>query len=288
MTFDSYLNQAWQDHAVDSEKVAASFDGALISVETGDQLFRFIGLVTHVMGEHLGLWDEGHALLRRLRAHPECRPNSEADKAALRSMAVMIIGAGKADSLSGFDNSDRIRILSVAASALAQRDAVRVKSIFDKCLAFAEEDLSPSDPATRALAIAGNNLACALEEKSDRSPAETELMILAAQTGRRFWELAGTWLEISRAEYRLAMSFLTAGETESALRHADNCRKICEENNASSLDRFFAYEALAQVARARASVSDFHYAARKAKDYFEMLPAEDQRWCEKSLKAFSL
>lgn len=65
-------------------------------------------------------------------------------------------------------------------------------------------------PAFRALAVTGNNLACTLEEKNHRSLQETELMILASRTARKYWELAGGWLEISRAEYRLAMNYLQA------------------------------------------------------------------------------
>ena len=60
----------------------------------------------------------------------------------------------------------------------------------------------------RALAITGNGLACTLEEKPDRTADERALMILAAQTARHHWAIAGTWLETERAEYRLANTWL--------------------------------------------------------------------------------
>ena len=64
----------------------------------------------------------------------------------------------------------------------------------------------------RALAVAANNLASSLEERSTRSAGERELMILAAQTARHYWGRAGGWLETERAEYRLAMSWVQAGD----------------------------------------------------------------------------
>jgi hypothetical protein len=42
-------------------------------------------------------------------------------------------------------------------------------------------------------------------------------MIFAAKTTRKYWEIAGTWLEIERAEYRLAMTYLAAGDLNVAL-----------------------------------------------------------------------
>ena len=55
--------------------------------------------------------------------------------------------------------------------------------------------------------------------------------------------------EIERAEYRLSMSYLKAGDAEQALVHANECLRICTENGALPLDMFFAHEALVLVHR---------------------------------------
>ena len=62
------------------------------------------------------------------------------------------------------------------------------KGAFDAALATyrqalhgAEAGLPADSPAIRALAIGGNNLAAALEEKTDRTPAQTAGMVDAAR-----------------------------------------------------------------------------------------------------------
>jgi hypothetical protein len=114
----------------------------------------------------------------------------------------------------------------------------------------ASADLQRDDPAHRALATTGNNLACALEMKPNRSDAERDLMLLAARATRRHWEIAGGWLETERAEYRLAMSHFEAGDLAQARLHAQNCLEIVEANGSVPLERCFGYEALAKIERA--------------------------------------
>ena len=129
-----------------------------------------------------------------------------------------------------------------------------------------------------------SGLASALEEKETRSPAETELMILAAQVSRKCWEIAGTWLEIERAEYRLANTFLKAGNFDQAFVHAQNCLQLIKDNNAGALEYFFAYEALALVEQARKNSVGFSQAVELAKEYFTKLSDNEKSWCEATLK----
>ncbi len=284
MSFESYLNQAWADHAADSVKVANEFSNGASLVESNDQISQFAGLVTHVMGEHLGQWENGLSLLKDLQKHPKFLAGTESERAVRRSLQVLKVGKGQTEELSEFSNSDQIRIMATAASALSDRDPVRAKELLINSLELAQSVSDHKDPANRALAITGNNLACALEEKLNRSQSETELMILAAQTGRKFWELAGTWVEISRAEYRLAMSFLQAGDLVNADLHAQSCIEICQENKAGDLDMFYCFEALALVERAKQNEVGFQKALARAQSYFEKQSPDDQSWAEKSLK----
>jgi hypothetical protein len=284
MTFATYINQAWTDHATQSEKVAKEFATAASLVETNDQLAQLVGIVTHVMGEHLGRWDEGIKTLKALEKNSKFLTGTETEKTILRSIEVLKIGSGQGPDLNSFTISDRIRIMAVAASALSERDTARAIELFSKSLDLSKTGLDRKDAANRALAVTGNNLACALEEKRNRSQGEIELMILASQTGRKYWELVGTWLEISRAEYRLAMTFLQANDLAKALQHAQTCVELCQENKAGDMDMFYSYEVLATVERARCNDVGFQKALDKAKHYFETLNPEDKTWCEASLK----
>lgn len=284
MNFAEYLNQAWQDHATNAEKVSREFSTGLSLIETNEQLVQLSGLVMHVMGEHLGRWNEGISVLESLKKLSSFIPGSETEKTVARSIASLQIGNGQIESLTSFELSDQIRILAVACSALCERDTKKSKDLLLRALDLAQSGLEKSDPANRALAVTGNNLACALEEKKSRSSEETELMVLAAKIGRTYWERAGTWLEVSRAEYRLAMSYLEAEQVSKALEHAQICVELCRENNASDTDMFYAYEALARVERERANQLGFHEAVETAKTYFDKLSPDDKSWCESSLK----
>ncbi len=284
MKFNTYLEQAWSDHATHTEKVVEGFPDAIKLVETNDDLAQLVNLVAHVMGEHLAKWNAGIELLVALKANPKFAPGTTTEGAIQRSIEVMKIGGGQSASLDGFNTSDQIRIMAVAGSALAERDAMKARDLLTKSLNLARTGLDQKDPANRALAITGNNLASVLEEKGNRSPAETELMILASQTARKYWEVAGTWLEVSRAEYRLAKTFLQAQDLDRAFRHAQICVELCMENKAGEMDAFYSYEALALVEKARGNQVGFAKASDYAKHYFGLLSPEDQKWCEESLK----
>ena len=167
---------------------------------------------------------------------------------------------------------------------LSGSDTLRANEFLKQALQLAESGLDKKDPANRALAVNGNNLACALEEKQTRTDDEKRLMILAANTGRKYWEFAGTWLEVSRAEYRLAMTYVKALDLTEALKHSQTCIELCKENGAGMLDLFYAYEVLAVVEKARDNSLGFEKALVTAERYFEQLSTEDKSWCEKSLR----
>ena len=110
-------------------------------------------------------------------------------------------------------------VLATASSALPAGEFRQADLRICRGLAAcAVAGLPPESPAIRALAVGGNNLAAALEAKTDRDPTETRGMIDAAEGGLKYWKQAGTWLEEERAEYRLARSLLQAGEYGSSRR----------------------------------------------------------------------
>jgi len=285
MDFDSFLNQAWDEHAVHAAAVAARLaeqGPGLVTEEA--QIAPLANLVHHVYGEHLGRWHEGGALLRLLVAHPACSPGGAASAALARFQASLALCEGSGDERATMSASDRVRVAALAAANLAERDTRRASVLFGEALAEADRaGLDATDPTNRALAVTGNNLACALEEKAVRSPPERALMIAAAQAGLKYWALAGGWLETERAEYRLAMTWLQAGDPELARHHAQQCLAIVQEHGAPALERFFGHEALALAEAADGNAAGRAAAVAQAREAFAALDEGDRGWCQPTL-----
>lgn len=289
MDFDAFVNQAWDDHADDSAGVAQRLQAqglALLSQES--QIGPLAHLAHHVFGEHLGRWRDGQAFLQQLAALPACTADGAAAQGLQRYRASLDLCAGAGDARPGLSDSDRIRVTAMAAAALAERDAPRALALFEQALADADATALPdTDPYTRALAVSGNNLASTLEEKAGRSADERRLMILAAQTARRYWALAGGWMETERAEYRLAKTWLQAGDVAQARQHAQNCLEIvdAQDPSAPALERFFGWEALGAVERAAGNGTGLAQALAEARTAFAALEEADRGWCQASLDA---
>jgi hypothetical protein len=285
MDFKSFLANAWQEHADNPRAVADRLGDALALVETEAQIPELAHLANHVFGAHLGAWREGLGFLDRLPKLQAFKVDGPSDAALRRSSSSLLLAAGLEDTRSALSPADRIRVGAMAATTLAERDTARAMKLFEEALAqMRAAQLPDNDPANRALAVTGNNLASALEEKPSRTGAERELMILAAQTGRRYWEIAGTWLETERAEYRLAMTWLKAGDADQARRHAQACLTIVAANDGPALERFFGFEALALAEHSAGNSMSLTAAVAAARTTFEKIDADDRVWCAEALE----
>ena len=285
MTFNDFIKQAWNDHADKTEEVAAKLMEAGSVIELNDQIPRLAQLITHVFGEHLGQWEKGIQLLQELKSIPEFEAASESGPAIDRSIAALSLASGEKTSVDEFSKSDQVRVLATAAAALNERnDPKNADKWFRVALSKAQDGLDKADPANRALAVTANNLACSLEDKPSRTEIDTEFMILTAQTARKYWEIAGSWLEVERAEYRLSQTYLKAENFAKSLEHAKKSLEIAKANSAPPLEFFFGYEALALAEKALGNVLGFEKAVENVKAYFEKLESDDKPWCEPSLK----
>ena len=287
MDFDAFIGQGWDDHVKDAPGVAARLqtDGVALLSEAR-QIVPLAHLAHHVMGEHLGRWQDGLQFQQQLAALPLCQPGSAEAQALDRFMASLQLASGALDPRSTLSPSDSIRVTAMAAASLAEHHTARALALFQDALAQADcAALPDTDPCTRALAVSGNNLASTLEEKTSRSAEERSLMILAAQTARRYWAVAGGWLETERAEYRLAMTWLQAGDPMQARAHAQNCLDIVAAHEGAALERVFGWEALARVERAAANATAHVQALSQAESAFAALEPGDQAWCQASLDA---
>lgn len=283
----SFVAQGRDEHTDDAAGVARRLPQGIPMVRDEPELLQLANLAHHVYGEHLAAWDEGLAFLRTLSDTPFCDNYGEGGNAIRRYRASLMLAGGREDQRGEFGPSDFIRIGALAASAIASSDTERALKLFEETLAEARSAaLAPADPMNRALAIAGNNLAASLEEKAERTPRERELMILAAQTGREFWAVAGSWLETERAEYRLAMSWLAAGDPGQARAHALACLEIvAAQQEPDPAERFTGLEALARAEHAAGDTAAFAQARERMQQLLATLSDDDRGWCQPILES---
>jgi len=325
MDFDTWIEQAWNTHADAPAALAEQLlPQALPLLHKPEQAVALARLAHHLLGEHLGRFDEGRACLQRLAQAPCLRGRSDAVEAqaeaeaqaqaeaqarahALDAIArfqdALRLAAGQADPRAGRSPSERLRVGALALASLAPHDAPRAQALLDSlCAELDQAALPDTDPAVRALAAMANNAAATLAERAlGASPgldeASRSLMLHAAQVARAAWARAGTWLEVERADYRLALCALAAGDLAQARRHAAPCLHTVQAHGAPPLEAFFAWEACARIERAalagqRLGADDaastpqaLAEAIAQAQAAFAQLPAEDQAWCRSSLEA---
>jgi hypothetical protein len=285
MDFDTFIDQAWTDHASDPAAVAATLQAqGLARVSDANQLGSMAHLAHHVLGSHLARWEEGLQFQQQLAALPCCEAGSVQAQAIARHISALRLAGGLGDDRADLGASDRIRLTAMAANNLAEHDATRAEGLLLEALSDAEQaGLPDSDPFHRALAIAGNNIAGTLEEKPMLSAGEVKLMIQAAQAGLRHWAIAGTWLETERAEYRLCLSWLKAGDIAQARVHAQRCLQIVQDHGNVPLETFFAWVVTGQVEQAAGNASGLAQALSRAQQAFNGLAESDRGWCQASL-----
>ena len=273
MTFKEYLSDAWSIHATEPKKIADEFKQHFNLMESEDDVMAITRLIVHVCGEHLGEWTRGIELLRKLKNNATIKDPSEMN----RYMAILNLGNNPYTSIDNFSPSDQARIYASTASALTHLGGLKNAEKFLKLASeIISTQLPKEDAANKALAMAGNNIACSMEDKSQLDNSEVQLMILAATLARKHWEIAGTWKEVERAEYRLARSYLKAGQLNESLQHAKTCLEINSQNNNEALEVFFGLEALALVLKELKNPEGFNDALEKMKATYSQLSNEDQ------------
>lgn len=283
MDIQTFINQSWSDHAKNPQAVADQFENQIQNLKKTEDIVPFLNLISHVYIEHLCSWKRGKEILIQLQTHP--LNNSSATQTALnRSIATFDYLIGEKSDLSKFSFGDQVRILATSASGFAaSQDILKSKNILEMAVSIASTKLDEKDPAYKPLAMAGNNLACQLEEKLNRSSDETSLMLMAAKTARQFWEKAATWLEVERAEYRLSNSYLSTGDFKNAVHHAELCLEICNKNSADAMELFFATECFAKIHLKQNNREEFEKSLLQMENYLSQLNKEENPWCVRAL-----
>jgi hypothetical protein len=291
MDFDSFIDKAWTDHADDPRAVAHRLsEGAALASDEA-QITQLANLAHHVFGEHLGEWSKGSAFIGGLSTLPAFVRQGTSGAALRRCLASLALSRETTvdphDASAEFAElsiSDRVRVFAMAAANLAERNAARARRLFDAALALVDgANFDAADPMNRAMAVSSNNLACSLEDKKTRSDDERRLMVTAAETARRFWEAAGTWLQVQRAEYRLSMSWLKAGDVTKSREHARACLAIIEANDGAAIERFFGWEAMCLAERAAGDDAAHVQALAHALAAFTALDDADRSHCTETM-----
>lgn len=291
-SLSAWIADAWSRHADAPQAVADELPSHFAAAANDAEVAALAHLTQHVFGAHLGAWARGQELLMALAHGAGQRgvlaPNGKAEGDIARCVAAFALAKGGPDRRAQLEPEERIRVTALAASSLVDHDAARAGTLLDEALALADAaTLKEGSPAWRALAVAGNGIAAGLEEHAERSEPQRALMLAAAQVARTYWEKAGTWLEVERAEYRLAHSWLKAGGPDAAdraRRHAQECLRIVEANQAPALERFFGLEPLVLAERAASRHDAAAAALRRMEEAFTGLSADDQGWCRASLE----
>jgi hypothetical protein len=281
MTIDTFLETAWTDHGDHPQEVADRMATSFGLVTAPDHIAPFARLLTHVYGEHLGQWPRGIELLESMRSLPAFDGSAAAAAALDRNIATLRYAGGDDSALAPLATPDRAFVLAGAAAAFAGRKEYRrAITAYADALRLAEAGMPAGSPALRALAVGGNNLAAALEEKRDRDVVETDGMVMAAQGGLTYWRVAGTWLEEERANYRLTRSLLQANRPAAAVEAAARCVEVCARNNAPPFEQFFGHAVLALASRAAGDSDATATARARAITAFGQIPADERQWCQ--------
>ena len=276
MDISEFLNQNWHEHADQTAVVAARLPDGLALLSGSGQARRLAELAVHVLGEHLGRWDDGLAFLARMVVMPVAGDHAD-QQAIRRCQATLHYCAGRRDdfedllrqaSISGVaEDNDRVRVLATAGAALVGQARIEeAQATFDAALSHA---VAPTASVARTLAVTGTNLSWDLEAYISRTQEEAAMMIRAAWIALKYWKIAGGWLEESRAEHRLSRSLTADGRAPAALTHAIASLRICAQNLADVMENFFAYEAISRAHSAAGAAAEAETARDTAADLLD-------------------
>lgn len=281
---DAFLSRAWADHADHPEAVAERLRADTPEPATPAQVAALARLVTHLLGEHLGRFDDAAWRLTGLAGHRLARDPVAASELRV-SQAVLALARQRPGAEAKLSPAERVRARGAAAALCLGRGEVGRAQGF---IASARAELGRMPAAGpvehRPLAAACNNMAWELHDRGTaRSADETAAMLEIAAACREHWAVAGTWLEVERADYTLALTHLSAGRAEEALRHAAQCLATCIAHDAPPYELLFGHEALARVQHARGDAAAFAHHRQAAQAAFERLDADSQAGCRGTL-----
>ncbi|HUG22522.1 hypothetical protein [Piscinibacter sp.] len=253
-TIAEFIDQAWNDHIGDPQGVAARLpQGVALLEQAPDKAGDFAQLAEHVLVAHLG---DGDALARCLASlAPAAARHSDSEPALVRACLAAALVRGADTPAEPLPRAAAVRAHGSAVCGLASRgDVAAARSLLQSAAALARDAFPDDQDTPKALAACYHNLAAQLEE-GPRGAERDALMMESARLSRSTWAEAGTWVNVERADYMLALCAAATGDGAQAVVHARSCLAVCESNGADAFERFFAHEALGRALAASGDAS---------------------------------
>jgi tetratricopeptide (TPR) repeat protein len=142
--------------------------------------------------------------------------------------------------------------------------------------------MTKDDPLTekewhRKFAADAFNLTWDLLDKDDRTEEDDDRMVYAAHASRFHWGEIGTPLEWERGEWQISRVYAVLNRPEAAIRHAQRCLALCEENSIGDFDLAFAYEGLARAYAVAGNAAESRQYVELARQAGERIEDEGNR-----------
>ncbi len=256
MTVASTIAELVRTHDEDPHAAARTLQSLAQSTIADDDLQKYTWLVNHVVGEKLGDWPLALSLQRKVGA-------DRAHRASLRNMAIAASMAGDAlAALVGEARFAEVAAVSPAHAAMSVRLGVLQYAVSNAACEQAAVALNHCvrDIATwpnigqlaEQIAAALNNIVSALLDKTDAdtdSPAVQAALRDGSKLSRRAWSEAGTWVNVERADYLVAMCLNKLGDWQGAADAARAGLDTISRNGEEDVDRAFLLLELGKACR---------------------------------------
>jgi hypothetical protein len=179
MNFKEYLTASWSTHRTDSKKIADEFKENFKLMETEDDVMEMSGLIVHICGEHLGEWNRGIELLRKLKNNATIKDPSSMN----RYVAILTLGNNPNTTIENFSPADQARIYAGTASALASLGGLKNA---EKFLKLADEINSTDNDVKEAILKSGERIASTLQMKNEKNENEVDFMNFAISLTKKY------------------------------------------------------------------------------------------------------
>lgn len=286
-SFDAFVAQCWADHAAHPEEVAQRLRTLTPAPSEPAHLSALARLVVHVLGEHLGRYDDARWRVEALGTH--LLADAGVQSALRVAMATLDLAQHGEPAVQVLDGAERVRSEAAAAAlCIGRGQSARALRLLATARQRVASMLRAAPADHHPLAVACNNMAWELHARgAARSAEDTAAMLDIAAASRAHWAHAGTWIEVERADYCLALTHLDAGQPDAALHHAAQCLTACITHDAPPYEHFFGHEAMARVQAARGDRLAFVHHAAAARAAFERLAGTEQSECRGALEGLA-
>jgi len=259
-----------QVHDADLVGAAARLRAIAPSTLEVDDLASYSWLVNHVIGEKGHDWPGARALLEALPALAGQPPVVLRNRAVACAMSGAALQAWQAEAelAQALGCGPSLAAVAVRLGALQHlagtADPVLVAANLVPCVQAIEAAPAGGPVLAMAARAINNTLSGWLEhpQPATTDPAVAASMSRAARCCKTAWQHAGTWMQVERADYLIALVANALADWETAAHAARDGINTIEANGSEDVDRAFL---LLELARARHGMGEGE-AARIARD----------------------